>query len=233
MTRLTVAQALVRFLAAQYSERDGVETPALRRLLRHLRPRQRRRRRPGAARAQTPSDGDRRRALLPLPPGPQRAGHGARRRRLRPDAQPALDLGLHRLDRPGRDQHGHRRRAGHDQPAARCCCCPATCSRPGSPTPCCRSWRTRGRYDVSVNDAFRPVSRFFDRIRRPEQLPLGAAGRDAGAHRPGRDRRGDAGAAAGRAGRGVRLAGRAVRPRVWHVRAGRCPSPPRSPAPSR
>lgn len=26
-------------------------------------------------------------------------------------------------------------------------------------------------YDVSVNDAFRPVSRFFDRINRPEQLP--------------------------------------------------------------
>ena len=26
-------------------------------------------------------------------------------------------------------------------------------------------------YDVSVNDAFRPVSRFCDRINRPEQLP--------------------------------------------------------------
>ena len=40
---------------------------------------------------------------------------------------------------------------------------------------------------------------------------VGAAGRDAGAHRPGRDRRGDPRAAAGRAGRGVRLAGGAVR----------------------
>lgn len=28
-------------------------------------------------------------------------------------------------------------------------------------------------YDVTVNDAFRPVSAFFDRITRPEQLPLG------------------------------------------------------------
>ena len=28
-----------------------------------------------------------------------------------------------------------------------------------------------GQRDVSVNDAFRPVSRFFDRIWRPEQLP--------------------------------------------------------------
>ena len=26
-------------------------------------------------------------------------------------------------------------------------------------------------YDVSVNDAFRPVSRYWDRINRPEQLP--------------------------------------------------------------
>ena len=28
-----------------------------------------------------------------------------------------------------------------------------------------------GAHDVSVNDAFRPVSRFFDRVWRPEQLP--------------------------------------------------------------
>src|SRR5258705_98949 len=26
-------------------------------------------------------------------------------------------------------------------------------------------------YDVSVNDAFKPVSRFWDRVNRPEQLP--------------------------------------------------------------
>ena len=31
-------------------------------------------------------------------------------------------------------------------------------------------------YDVSVNDAFRPVSRFFDRIWRPEQLPSALLG---------------------------------------------------------
>ena len=49
MTRLTVAQAIVRFLTAQYSERDGVAHRLLRGLLRHLRPRQRRRSRPGAA----------------------------------------------------------------------------------------------------------------------------------------------------------------------------------------
>ncbi|HET8718624.1 MAG TPA: 3D-(3,5/4)-trihydroxycyclohexane-1,2-dione acylhydrolase (decyclizing) [Nocardioidaceae bacterium] len=31
-------------------------------------------------------------------------------------------------------------------------------------------------YDVSVNDAFRPVSRFFDRVWRPEQLPAALIG---------------------------------------------------------
>jgi 3D-(3,5/4)-trihydroxycyclohexane-1,2-dione acylhydrolase (decyclizing) len=31
-------------------------------------------------------------------------------------------------------------------------------------------------YDVSVNDAFRPLSRFFDRINRPEQLPSALLG---------------------------------------------------------
>ena len=31
-------------------------------------------------------------------------------------------------------------------------------------------------YDISVNDAFRPVSRFFDRVWRPEQLPAAMLG---------------------------------------------------------
>src|SRR5919197_6091668 len=33
-----------------------------------------------------------------------------------------------------------------------------------------------GGYDVSVNDAFRPLSRFFDRVSRPEQLPAALLG---------------------------------------------------------
>ena len=62
---------------------------------------------------------------------------------------------------------------------------------------------------VSVNDCFRPVSRFYERVERPEQLVPGGARGDARAHRSGRDRRGHARAARGRAGRGVRL-GRGV-----------------------
>ncbi len=67
-----------------------------------------------------------------------------------------------------------------------------------------------GAQDISVNDAFRPVSRFFDRDLAPRAAALGAARRHAGADRPGRDRRGDARPAAGCPGRGVRLARRAV-----------------------
>ena len=69
--RLTVAQALVRFLAAQHVERDGERAALLRRLPRHLRPRQRRRPRPGAAAAPRPAA---------VPPGAQRAGDGPPRR---------------------------------------------------------------------------------------------------------------------------------------------------------
>ena len=52
--------------------------------------------------------------------------------------------------------------------------------------------------DATVNDAFRPVSRFFDRINRPEQLLTALPARDAGADRPGRHRRRGAVAAPGR-----------------------------------
>ena len=61
--------------------------------------------------------------------------------------------------------------------------------------------------DVSVNDAFRPVSRYFDRIERPEMLIDALPAGDARADLAGRDRRGHAGPAAGRAGRGLGVAG--------------------------
>jgi 3D-(3,5/4)-trihydroxycyclohexane-1,2-dione acylhydrolase (decyclizing) len=38
-------------------------------------------------------------------------------------------------------------------------------------TPVLQELERHGGYDVSVNDCFRPVSRFFDRVWRPEQLP--------------------------------------------------------------
>ncbi len=78
--------------------------------------------------------------------------------------------GLHDLDRPGRDQHGHRRRRSRTSTGCRCCCCPATSSPPRRPDPVLQQLESFGDGDVSVNDCFRPVSRYFDRITRPEQL---------------------------------------------------------------
>ncbi len=46
----------------------------------------------------------------------------------------------------------------------------ATSSPRTGRTRCCSSSRTPSAGDVSVNDCFRPVSRYFDRISRPEQV---------------------------------------------------------------
>ena len=85
-------------------------------------------------------------------------------------------------------------------------------------------------YDVSVNDAFKPVSRFWDRVNRPEQLPVGAARRDARAHRPGRDRRGDARAPARTCRRRRTTGRRSCSGRGSGTCRARCPSPPPWPA---
>ncbi|MFI5425596.1 thiamine pyrophosphate-dependent enzyme [Aeromicrobium sp. UC242_57] len=99
----------------------------------------------------------------------------------------------------------------------RCCCCPATRSRPASPVPCCRSSRSSQQGDISVNEVFRPVSVYFDRVDRPRAARIRPAARDAHPDRSGRDRRRDDRAAAGRAGRVVRLPRRLFAERVWHV----------------
>ena len=54
-------------------------------------------------------------SLLSLP---QRAGDGAHRRRLRQDEKPAQYVCLHKLDRSGRHEHGHRRSPRNHQSAA-------------------------------------------------------------------------------------------------------------------
>lgn len=43
-------------------------------------------------------------------------------------------------------------------------------------SPVLQELESPGGYDISVNDAFRPVSRFFDRVWRPEQLPSAMLG---------------------------------------------------------
>ena len=84
--------------------------------------------------------------------------------------------------------------------------------------------------DVSVNDAFRPVSRVLRPGLAPRAASVGPAWRHAGAYRPGRHRGRHPRAAAGRAGRGARLAGRAVRPAGHGTCRGRSPSRWCSPA---
>ena len=225
--RLTVAQALVRFLASQYSERDGVRQRLIAGCFGIFGHGNVAGRRPGPA----PGARDRRGGPEVLP-GPQRAGDGARVGRLRPDAEPAAGLRLHRLDRPGLDQHGDRRRAGHHQP------------HPG-PAAAQRLLRHPGRQPGAAG-ARGPAILRRQRQRRvpagvavlgPDQPPgaaaVGAAGRDAGAHRPGRDRRGDARAAAGRAGRGPTTGQKIFSPNGPGTCLAHCPSPPPWTGPSR
>ncbi len=76
-------------------------------------------------------------------------------------------------------------------------------------------------YDITVNDAFRPLSKFFDRVNRPGAAVLRVPPRPARPDGPGRDRRGDHLAAAGCPGRGLRC------PRGVPGRAGVADPPPR------
>ena len=57
-----------------------------------------------------------------------------------------------------------------DQPRCRCCCCRATSSPAAAPAPVLQQLESSQSQDVSVNDCFKPVSRYWDRINRPEQL---------------------------------------------------------------
>ena len=131
-------------------------------------------------------------------------------------------MAVHHLDRPGRDQHGDRRRARACQPPAGAAAARRRLRQPRGPIRCCSRSRISATARSSANDCFRPVSRYFDRITRPEQIIAGAAARHAGADRSGRVRAGDAGALPGRAGRGLRLSGELLR------RARLAPAPRRA-----
>ena len=79
------------------------------------------------------------------------------------------DVRLHQLDRTRRDEHAHGRGRARPSTACRSCSSPATSSPRVRSRPCCSSSSPRTQ-DVSVNDASSPVSRYWDRINRPEQL---------------------------------------------------------------
>ena len=179
--RVTVAQALVRFLAAQHVERDGGRQRFFAGcfgIFGHGNV-------AGLGQAlQQHHD------LLPYHQARNEqamvhlaAGYARQRNRLG-------DVRVHVVGRPRGDEHGHRRRARDDQPAARAAAARRHVRRRARRTRCCSSSRRRTTRTVSVNDCFRPVSRYFDRIDAARAARRRGARRDARADRPGRDRRG-------------------------------------------
>jgi 3D-(3,5/4)-trihydroxycyclohexane-1,2-dione acylhydrolase (decyclizing) len=78
--------------------------------------------------------------------------------------------GLHHVDRPGREQHGYRRRRGSRQPPAGAA--PSRrCVRQPPARPVLQQLEAFGDPTLSVNDCFRPVSRLF----RPHHAARAAA----------------------------------------------------------
>ena len=133
------------------------------------------------------------------------------------DVELAAGDGLHRLDRPRLDQHDDRGGAGHHQPDPGAAPPQRLLRQPGAPSPVLQQFEDRAaRTSASTTRSSRLP------LLGPHHPPGGAAGvaagRDAGAHRPGRDRRGD-----------LRAARRTCRPRpttgprncsterVWHI----------------
>ena len=215
--RLTVAQATVEFLAHQWSERDGERQKLFagcfgifghgnvagigQALLQHETAALDAGRKPGLPYVLARNE----QAMVHTSVG------------LRPAEGPAPDLGVHGVGRARLDQHAHRRRAGDHQPAAGAAAAVGHLRDPplGAGAAGARGAVRRRRHRQRRLPAALAVLRPGQPAR---AAALGAAQRDAGADRPGRDRRRHLVAAAGRAGRGLRLAGRAVRrPRTWHV----------------
>ena len=219
--RLTAAQAVVRYLAAQRTMLDGAEAPLFAgcwaifghgNVAGH--------RRGALPGARDPADLSR----------PQRAGHGAGGGGVRQGQEPPADDGLHHLDRPGLHEHADRRRRRARQPAAGAV--PArrrvrqSRPRPGAAADRGLQRRHHGRHrmlpaGVALVGPDHPARAAAD-------LP---AARHAGADRSGRVRPGHAGHVPGRAGRGVRLSRELLRaPACAPPSAGRAPTPTSWPA---
>ena len=169
--------------------------------VRDFRSRQRCRCRPGAGPDARPP------SVLPVP---QRTGDGAHGRRLREDAQPAADAGVHLVDRSGGNQHADRRRWCDDQSPAR-----AAVARRYLRQPQACTGAAAARVIAVAGHLGQRLLQAGLALLGPH-LPSGtadfrAARSDARADLTVGDRRRDACAAAGRAGGGLRLSARVVR----------------------
>ena len=149
-------------------------------------------------------------ATVPLLPVPQRAGDGPYRRRLRQDEKSAANVRLHlaRLA-PARPTWSPARRWRRSTAAGAAAA--RRYLRRAAQAPVLQQLEWEHSQDISVNDCFKPVSRYWDRINRPEQIITRAAGSHARADLARRYRRGHAGAAAGRAGEAFDYPGGTVR----------------------
>ena len=193
--RLTMAQALVKWMIAPVRRARRAGAAILRRNVGHLRPRKRRGCGTGARSV------SRRAAVRALA---QRAGAGARGGSLCAAEQPAADVGLHHFRRARSNEHGDRRGGSDDQSAS-------------GVAPSGRHLRQPARRAGVAAAGISMVARADGERRVQARISLlgshcasGAvarrgAGSDAGTHGPGGHRGGHARASSGCAGRSVRL----------------------------
>ena len=157
--RLTAAQATLAFLENQFSERDGEQHQLLRRV-------------PGnfwtweCCRYWAGSGTGFGTSLLSVS---QRAGDGSCGYWICEDKFPDEDPGLHELNRSRSYQYGDRRGDCDCQPFARASAARDIFAR-RNVAPVLQQLESPATQDISVNDCFKPVSRYWDRIYRPEQL---------------------------------------------------------------
>ena len=200
--RYTTAQAIVRYLIAQQIDIDGSAAAAVPRRLRHLRPRQRDVPRPGA--------GGGRATCFPTWRGQNEQGmalaavafaKASRRRRIMV-ATSSIGPGATNMITAAAVAHANRLPVlllAGDTFACRI------------PDPVLQQIEGFGDPSVTVNDAFKPVTRFWDRIVRPEQVAHSLPHAVATMLDPATCGPAFLALPAGRAGRGLRLPGAAVR----------------------
>ena len=180
--RLTLSQALVKYLQAQYSERDGVERRLIQGVWGIL----------GHGNVSGLSQ-----ALVEygrgssVPPAGERAVHGARGVRVRAGEPAPRDDGLHLLDRTRNDQHADRGDDRHPINRLPVLLLPSDYYASRYQGQVLQDIEHPVSMDMSVTDCFRVVSRFFDRITRPEQILFSLPEAMRILIRPGGDRGGD------------------------------------------
>ena len=123
-------------------------------------------------------------------PAAERAGPGPHRDGVRQAQQPAPGVRLHLVHRPRRDQHDHRRRDARPSTACRSSCCPRTTSRTAPPDPVLQQLEhpVRATSAPTTPSDRSPATSTASPARSSCCSPARGVPRP---HRPGRDRRRD------------------------------------------